>query len=58
MWLKAWKNPLPWNATYARENNDYTSALGARRFKLCDFFDKLHMILFHMLDTLYLSIFS
>ena len=35
--------------------NDYTKALRPRRFKWCDF--STNFILFHMLDTFYLSMF-
>ena len=48
--------PLLWNANYNGKNNDYTNSLRPRRFKWCEFSTDF-MILFHMLDTFYLSTF-
>ena len=45
--VKAFTKTLLWNANYDRENNDFMIAFL--------FFDKFYMILFHMLDTFYLS---
>ena len=54
--VEACTRPLLCDANYDRENNDYTNALGpCTSILIVRFFHKVYMILFHMLDTFYLS---
>ena len=51
--------PVHWNANYDRENNDYTSVPYAWHVPTLrypyDPYDTYLMIVFHMLDMIYLS---
>ena len=54
-WKRTQNRSVLQAANYDHENNDLKNAFCQRRFKSCDFLHKFYMILFHMLETFYLS---